>query len=278
MRRSIGEAVVGAQRGAADPGSRSPAADSRGALGRREQGPIIGPRDHASEAAAAPRLAAVPRAPEVARAAAAPEPRPKRLRGVGVSEAVALPGPATAPLAHESSRAAAAPKAAVAPAKLAQRIACGRTNQARLSLAQTRLFQFDPLDDADPIKDSPPAPIRGLQATRCGSPVYILDMFTRCRVPHADVAPILPSSNEGRFALGRVQSVRISELSDARFEYALQVTSGAKGVSLRKRESDETPDACPGLGPTVLSCLHRHVQASAGPQATQTYSYVCINS
>ena len=108
---------------------------------------------------------------------------------------------------------------------LAQRLGCGRTLEALLLLADSRLLQFDGLDTL-PTRDGGLTPKRGLPAKWGEQNVYILDAVRRWGVPHADVAPFVSEGvdqgGEETFSLGQMCTVEWTELRDISRNVCLQ--------------------------------------------------------
>ena len=108
----------------------------------------------------------------------------------------------------------------------AERLARGRTLEALLTLADTRLFHLDGAD-APPSVHGDLTPKRGLQAKHQLEDVYILDTFARRGKPYADVAPLLLDDREGDdswYKLGRIYTVPCSDLSHVCSGFSLHVT------------------------------------------------------
>ena len=110
------------------------------------------------------------------------------------------------------------PKDMMSPVALAARMTCGRTQPARLELMDTRLFQFDGDEAAEPYDELRPR--RGLQAMLHGNPpalVFILDTFTWRWQPRADVVDIVENSQTQQWQLGDVRTVPTLLLTRPRF-------------------------------------------------------------
>ena len=152
--------------------------------------------------------------------------------------------------ANQESRSSAAPSwaacEAVQPETLARRLACGHTKEARLLLEQTRLFHFDGADDL-PEKSGLQQPCRGLQADYLGDRVYILDTYNRRGKLQADVAPIRPGRQPGKFVLGTNKNASGSDLTNLGNDFILSI--GARGrPELRRCSPDAEPRSTGVLG------------------------------
>ena len=167
--------------------------------------------------------------------------------------------------ANQESRSSAAPSwaacEAVQPETLARRLACGHTKEARLLLEQTRLFHFDGADDL-PKKSGLQRPCRGLQADYLGDRVYILDTYNRRGKLQADVAPIRPGRQPGKFVLGTNKNASGSDLANLGNDFILSI--GARGRPELRRCSPDAEPRSTGVGPAVAASLG--MPRSAGAQ------------
>ena len=167
--------------------------------------------------------------------------------------------------ANQESRSSAAPSwaacEAVQPETLARRLACGHTKEARLLLEQTRLFHFDGADDL-PEKSGLQQPCRGLQADYLGDRVYILDTYNRRGKLQADVAPIRPGRQPGKFVLGTNKNASGSDLTNLGNGFILSI--GARGRPELRRCSPDAEPRSAGVGPAVAASLG--MPRSAGAQ------------
>ena len=167
--------------------------------------------------------------------------------------------------ANQESRSSAAPSwaacEAVQPETLARRLACGHTKEARLLLAQTRLFHFDGADDL-PEKSGLQQPCRGLQADYLGDRVYILDTYNCRGKLQADVAPIRPGRQPGKFVLGTNKTASGSDLANLGNDFILSI--GARGRPELRRCSPDAEPRSTGVGPAAAASLG--MPRSAGAQ------------
>ena len=122
----------------------------------------------------------------------------------------------------------------------ASRMAAGRTPEILLHLQSLNLFRF--CDDVVPRVRNPLPPQRGLTADLAGVPVYILDVFARGKVAHADVARVQRRSRGNEYTLGSLQTVPCKDLSNARLDLQVARVTATSVILLAKpRESGQSP-------------------------------------
>ena len=112
---------------------------------------------------------------------------------------------------------------------LGRRLNVGRSPELLRQLCQTRLFNFyDDDSDLAPPGEALQKPRRGTVAKHDGRLVFVLDTFSRFRVPTADIAE-LSQQEASQFSMGRVSSVPLSELAEVR---GARVEIARRGVIL----------------------------------------------
>ena len=187
----------------------------------------------------------------------APRPKRLRLRDSADSRSIAAAPAVLRPEGDDGTRQAAKPgRQGCRLDMLAGRLACGRTREAMLLLADARLFHLDGGDEL-PVRDGGVIPRRGLQAKHGDKTVYILDTFKYRGKPRADVAPILGAADGtagGVFKLGAVSTVDSAELCHISCGFALEIRGGGRVQAVRRsKEEQETRPV--GLGSCALAAM-----------------------
>ena len=146
---------------------------------------------------------------------------------------------------------------------MADRLACGRSPEALLTVAGTRLFHIDGGDEL-PARAGNLTPKRGLQAMYDDKSVYILDTFLRRSVAQADVAflEVVPggAGADRWYKLGRVLTVPAASLTHVSLTCFLEVS----GVFLLRFFGSVSLGSC-----VLAAMVPRSSSALAQPRPSQ---------